>query len=137
VGDVVAYEIELPERFEPWPGRTRLERTFVLLDVDVSFANPCWQRPTNSDGSVVEADPAVSNSWYVDLISVNHTGQGCYTFLDLYIDVIVPSDGRHFRMLDFGEYARGLAAGSLSLGEAVDGLTRWQRFLVRYLHAGR
>jgi hypothetical protein len=40
-GDVVAYEFELPVRFEPWPGRTRLERTFVLLDVGVSFANPC------------------------------------------------------------------------------------------------
>src|SRR5689334_22935141 len=39
--NVVAYEFELPERFEPWPGRTRLERTFVLLDVGVSFANPC------------------------------------------------------------------------------------------------
>lgn len=38
--NVVAYEFALPERFEPWPGRTRLERTFVLLDVGVSFPIP-------------------------------------------------------------------------------------------------
>lgn len=30
LGDVVAYEFELPERFEPWPGRTRLERGSVI-----------------------------------------------------------------------------------------------------------
>lgn len=38
LGDVLAYEWELPARFEPWPGRTLLERTFVLLDVGISFA---------------------------------------------------------------------------------------------------
>lgn len=62
LGDVVAYEFELPERFEPWPGRTRLERTFVLLDVGVSFANRCWMRATEPGGSVVQMDagkPAV------------------------------------------------------------------------------
>ena len=55
-GDVVAYEFELPERFEPWPGRSRVERTFVLLDVGVSFANPCWFCCTNADGSVTVGD---------------------------------------------------------------------------------
>lgn len=28
LGDVVAYEWQLPARFEPWPGRTLVERTF-------------------------------------------------------------------------------------------------------------
>jgi hypothetical protein len=37
--DVVAYEFDLPSSFEPWPGRTLVERTFVLLDLGVSFAN--------------------------------------------------------------------------------------------------
>ena len=32
-GNVVAYEFELPVSFEPWPGRSRLERTFMLLDL--------------------------------------------------------------------------------------------------------
>lgn len=32
--DTVAYEFRLPGRFEPWPGRTLLERVFVLLDLD-------------------------------------------------------------------------------------------------------
>lgn len=81
VGDVVAYEFELPERFVPGPGRTSVERTFVALDVGVSFANPI--------GFVArEAD-----TWYVDLVSVEQQADR-YTFRDLYLDVIVPTDGR-------------------------------------------
>jgi len=136
LGDVVAYEFELPERFEPWPGRTRLERTFVLLDVGVSFANPCWLRATEPDGSVVEMDPRGRDSWYVDLVTVEeHLDQ--YTFRDLYVDVIVPTDGRHYRMLDLDEFADAMADGTMSLEDAVDGLRCWQRFLDRYLHADR
>ena len=136
LGDVVAYEFELPERFEPWPGRTRLERTFVLLDVGVSFANPCWVRARSPDGSLVEVDPRGRDSWYVDLVTVDAQGDH-YTLRDLYIDVIVPTDGRHYRMLDLDEYADAMADGTLSLEDAIDGLRRWQRFLDRYLHADR
>jgi len=81
--DVVAYEFELPDSFEPWPGRSRLERTFVMLDVGVSFANPCWSRYHRPDGQVIEWD--VPGTWYVDLVSVQQAGSR-YTFLDLYID---------------------------------------------------
>jgi hypothetical protein len=136
LGDVVAYEFELPERFEPWPGRTRLERTFVLLDVGVSFANPCWVRTRNLDGSLVEVDPSGRDSWYVDLVTVDVQGDR-YIFRDLHIDVIVPTDGRHYRMLDLDEYADAMADGTLSLADAINGLRRWQRFLDRYLHSDR
>jgi hypothetical protein len=135
-GDVVAYEFELPERFEPWPGRTRLERTFVLLDVGVSFANPCWVREARPDGTVVERDREGRDSWYVDLVTVEARGDR-YTFRDLYIDVLVPTDGRHYRMLDLDEYAEALRDGSVPLDAAVDGLRRWQHFLDRHLHADR
>jgi hypothetical protein len=133
---VVAYEWELPERFEPWPGRTQLERTFVLLDLGVSCANPCWVRQTEADGSVVEADPRGQDSWYVDLITVEMQGNR-YTFRDLYIDMMVPTDGRHCRMLDLDEYADAMADGGLSLSVAIDGLRRWQRFLDRHLYTDR
>jgi len=136
LGEVVAYEFELPARFEPWPGRTRLERTFVLLDVGVSFANPCWVRAGNPDLSVFEVDPKGADSWYVDLVTVDVQGDR-YTFRDLYIDVIIPTDGRHHRMLDLDEFADAMAEGTLSLEDAIDGLRRWQRFLDRYLHADR
>ena len=136
LGNVVAYEWELPERFEPWPGRTRLERTFVLLDLGVSLANPCWVRETKADGSVVEADPRGQDSWYVDLVTVEMQGNR-YTFRDLYIDLIVPTDGRHYRMLDLDEYADAMADGRLSLSVAMDGLRRWQRFLDQHLHTDR
>lgn len=136
-GDVVAYEFELPERFEPWPGRTRLERTFVLLDVGVSFANPCWCRATNPDGSMIETDPMGAQSWYVDLITIHKRGNNGFVCLDLYVDVIVPTDTRHYRLLDVDEYADAMLNGTLSLEEAADGLRRWQKFLDRYLHNGR
>lgn len=134
--NVVAYEFELPERFEPWPGRTRLERTFVLLDVGVSFSLPVWRRSTNADGSVVEMDPRGRDSWYVDLITFDREGVR-YTLRDLYIDVIVPTDGRHYRLLDLDEYADAMAEGTLTVADAIDGLRRWQRFLDRHLHLDR
>jgi hypothetical protein len=134
--NVVAYEFELPERFEPWPGRTRVERTFVLLDVGVSFANPCWVRETRPDGRVVDIDPRGRDSWYVDLVTVEVQGNR-YIFRDLYIDVIIPTDGRHYRMLDLDEYADAMRDGTVSLDAAIDGLQRWQRFLDRHLHAAR
>lgn len=134
--NVVAYEWELPARFEPWPGRSLVERTFVLLEVGVSFANPCWVRERRLDGTVVEVDPRGRDSWYVDLITVEQEGER-YLFRDLYIDVIVPTDGRHARLLDLDEYADALADGTLALAEAIDGLRRWQHFLDRYLHTSR
>src|SRR5438105_357303 len=87
--DVVAYEFELPSSFEPWPGRTLLERTFVLLDLGVSFANPCWARHVKPDGTVVERGHEGSDTWYVDLVSFEKH-ENRYIFRDLYIDVMVP-----------------------------------------------
>jgi hypothetical protein len=136
LGNVVAYEFGLSERFEPWPGRTHLERTFVLLDVGVSFANPFWFRETRADGSVNEVDPRGKDSWYVDLVTVEMRDNQ-YMFRDLYIDVIVPTDGRHYRMLDLDDYAGAMADGTLPLEQAIDGLRRWQRFLDRHLHTSR
>ena len=136
MGDAVAYEFELPTRFVPWPGRSRLERVFVLLDLGVGMSNPCWCHSANSDGSTVVIPETEVDSWYVDLISVTSEG-GRYVFRDLFIDVGVPTDGRHYRMLDLDEFADAFAHGTVSLKEATDGLQRWQRFLDRHLHAGR
>ncbi|MBD0329421.1 MAG: DUF402 domain-containing protein [Thermoleophilia bacterium] len=130
-GGAVAYEFELPDRFEPWPGRTRLERVFVLIDVGVSFSIPCWVR----DGTVTR-DPAERESWYVDLVTVE-PGRGRYAFRDLYVDLIVPTDGRHHRLLDLDEYAGAILDGTLTAVQAADGLCRWQQFLDRHLHTGR
>ncbi|WP_035698536.1 DUF402 domain-containing protein, partial [Glycomyces tenuis] len=136
IGDVVAYEFELPERIEPWPGRTRLERVFVLLDLGVSMSNPCWRRANNPDGTVVDNPASEAHSWYVDLITVDRRGEQ-YVFRDLFIDVRVPTDGRHYRMLDLDEFADAIEDGLISLEQAVSGLRRWQRFIDRHLHAGR
>ena len=61
---VLVYEFELPASFEPWPGRTLIERTFVLLDLGVSFANPCWARHLRPDGTVVDRASEGRDTWY-------------------------------------------------------------------------
>jgi Protein of unknown function (DUF402) len=136
IGQVVVYEFELPDSFEPWPGRTRVERTFVLLDLGVSFANPCWVRHHRPDGSVTDRGLEGPDTWYVDLVTVEQDGNR-YAFRDLHIDVVVPMDGRHYRMLDLDEFADAIDAGSLSIRQATDALRRWQLFLDRHLHAER
>jgi Protein of unknown function (DUF402) len=133
---VVAYDFELPGSFEPWPGRTRRERTYVMLEFGVSFANPSWVRHTREDGLIVDRTLEGPGTWYVDLVSVAVEGD-VYTFRDLYVDVMVPVDGRHYRMLDLDEFADALQDGVLGVDEAVDALRRWQRFLDRHLHAPR
>jgi Protein of unknown function (DUF402) len=133
---VVAYEFELPDSFEPWPGRTLLERTFVLLDLGVSFANPCWVRHAKPDGAVDDRQAEGNDTWYVDLVTVEQR-EDRYIFRDLFIDVVVPMDGRHYRMLDLDEFADAIDNGSLRVEQATDALRRWQRFLDRHLHAER
>jgi len=135
-GEVVVYEFALPHSYVPWPGRTLLERTFVLLDLGVSFANPCWVRHLRPDGTVVDREAEGSATWYVDLITVERD-ENRYTFRDLYIDLVVPMDGRHHRMLDLDEFADAVDAGLLTIEQATDALRRWQRFIDRYLHAER
>ena len=134
--DVVAYEFELPDSFEPWPGRTLLERTFVLLELGVSLANPCWARHVKLDGTVVDRGPEGSDTWYVDLVTVEQH-EDRYIFRDLFIDVVVPMDGRHYRVLDLDEFADAIDSGSLSVEQTTDALRRWQRFLDRHLHTER
>lgn len=130
-GDTLAYEFELPTSFEPWPGRSRLERTFVLLDLGVSMALPAWRSRYGVDRSA-----SGPSTWYIDLVHVED-GQSSITVRDLYIDVMVPTDGRHQRLLDLDEFADAIEDGQLSVGIAIDGLRRWQRFLDRHLHATR
>ena len=42
LGDVIAYESQAPATFTPWPGRSRVERRYALLDLGVAFGVPCW-----------------------------------------------------------------------------------------------
>lgn len=54
-------------------------------------------------------------------------------FRDLYLDLIVPTDGRLYRMLDLHELGDALEAGAVSVEDAVDGLRRWPAVLDRYV----
>lgn len=124
LGDVVAYDFALDDTFTPRPGLTRWERAYLLLDLGVQFANPLFWR----------GDEATS--WYVDLVRLTFEGD-TITVDDLYIDVIIPTDGRPYRQLDLDEFAEAIGEGRLPLPEALDALTRWQRFLDRHLHDTR
>src|SRR3569833_2179279 len=99
LGNVVAFDFELPPAFTPWPGRPLIQRTFVLLDIGVSLANPCWMRWARADGGVVDRSADGPDSWYVDLISVEQH-EDVFTFRDMYVDELVPMDGRPYRVLD-------------------------------------
>jgi hypothetical protein len=129
--DSLTYEFEIPSRLAPWPGRGRLERVFVLLDLGVSMSLPAWRPSAGPDRD--RDGPA---TWYVDLVQVT-ARPGMVIVRDLYIDILVPTDGRHQRLLDLDEFADAIERGQLDLGSAVDGLRRWQRFLDRHLHAAR
>jgi hypothetical protein len=124
LGDAVAYEFELDESLMPRPGTTRLERVYVLLDVGVQLSNPPYWRGRDAA------------CWYVDLVTVTG-GNGRFTVWDQYVDLIVATDGRPYRMLDLDEFAAAVQQGALSWSDAVDALRRWQRFLDRYLHEER
>jgi uncharacterized protein DUF402 len=137
-GNAVAYEFALPERFEPWPGRDRLERVFLLTDLGVSMAQPYWLREERADGTSapgLDVELGDGSSWYVDLLEVTDRGDELIS-RDLYIDVIVPVDGRHQRILDLDEFGDALEEG-MPVEVAVDGLRRWQRFLDAHLHRRR
>lgn len=123
-GDVVAYDFALDDSFTPRPGLTRWERAFLLVDLGVQFANPLWW----------QGDEATS--WYADLVRLTTVGD-TITVDDLYIDAIIPTDGRPYRLLDLDEFAAAIREGLLPLPEALDALTSWQRFLDRHVHATR
>jgi hypothetical protein len=123
-GDAIAYEFELDESLVPRPGTTRLERVFVLLDVGVQLSNPPYWRGEDAA------------CWYVDLVAVTGSN-GRFIVWDQYVDLIVATDGRPYRMLDLDEFAAAVQEGALSPSDAVDALRRWQEFLDRYLHRER
>ena len=50
---------------------------------------------------------------------------------------MVPTDGRHQRLLDLDEFADAIDEGHLPIEVATDALRRWQRFLDRHLHRDR
>lgn len=95
------------------------------------MARPAW-RPRHGP----DRDKSEPDTWYVDLVHVT-TGPDSIIIRDPYIDVLVPVDGRHQRLLDLDEFADAIEAGQLDVGTAIDGLRRWQRFLDRHLHAAR
>jgi hypothetical protein len=137
--DALAYEFALPERFEPRPGRTRLERVFVLLDTGVALTLPCWRSAASAHGGIIPGVDAASDkgtTWYVDLLHVTDHGREV-TVRDLYIDVMVPTDGRHQRLLDLDEFADAIDGGHVPIEVATDALRRWQRFLDQHLHRDR
>src|ERR1700759_276098 len=81
-GDVLAYEFELAGHLPPWPGRTRLERAFVLLDLGVSMSLPAWRPSAGPD-----RDRGEPVTWYVDLVQVTG-GLGSVIVRDLYIYIL-------------------------------------------------
>lgn len=102
-------------------GVQQVQRTFVLLDDGIQISQP------------IPFPPDQQGWWYCDLVRVVAEGD-LIRVDDLWIDVIVGPPDRPYRVLDLDEYGQALAAGDLSLADAVDGLIRMQRFLDRRLN---
>lgn len=123
-GNILYYDLELPEKFVPAEGKTRQERIFVLLDVGISFSNPIWFKGDEID------------TWYANLVHIEKQGNR-YICLDFFIDAIIPTDGRPYRQLDIEEFAQAIDANEIPWQVASLGLQRWQTFLDTYLHQER
>lgn len=109
-GQVIAYEMQAPADFEVWPGRSRVERKYALLDVGVALGIPCWSGYTRTGGEITSIPPEQKDGWYVDLMTVDRDALGRYVLRDLFIDVMI-CDGRLPRMLDLDEIADACTAG--------------------------
>ena len=121
-GIVVAWDYNQPaEELIPNAGRSLTERHFLLLDVGVKIVRPSWWGHVDRD------------TWYVDLVTVERQNH-FYKVRDLYIDLVVPTDGRPYRTLDLEEFADAIEAGKVDVATAIDGLRRWQTFLDKYIH---
>jgi hypothetical protein len=120
-GNVVCWDFPRHKPTADDPHRIWIERSYLLLDVGVQLKLPHWW---------ADEHPGV---WYVDLVQIVDDGD-VLRVRDLYLDVIVPTDGRPYRMLDAEEFGDAIEAGELSVADAVDGLRRWQLFLDTYLH---
>ena len=78
LGDVIAYESQAPATFTPWPGRSRVERKYALLDLGVSFGIPCWSHWHQADGTTVAIPVEQQDMWYVDLVTIERNSHGRY-----------------------------------------------------------
>ena len=112
--DVVAYEFELPERFEPWPG-ARASNGHSSCSTLGELCQSVLDTGNATHGTVVEIDPRGRDSWYVDLVTVEAQGDR-YIFPAPVHRRDRPTDGRHYRMLDLDEYADAMRDSIVSLG---------------------
>ncbi len=112
-GGVVAYDWGFEAQ-----GGEHVQRSFVLLDDGVQINQPVLF-PQQQQGW-----------WYCDLVSVVDDGD-IVSVDDMWIDVVVGPPDQPYRVLDLDDYAKALADGRLTLVDAVEGLTRAQRFLDR------
>lgn len=119
--NVVAWDFARHVPTENDPDRVWIERSFLLLDLGIQLKKPHWW---------LDNEP---RTWYIDLVQIEESGT-LIAVRDLYLDLIVPTDGRPYRMLDLNDFADALESGALGLNDAIDGLRRWQNFLDTFLH---
>ncbi len=121
IGRVAAYEFPLRDVDAVRPGQLHQDRSYLLLDEGIQMSCPPGF-PEQQAGW-----------WYVDLVEITEAGDQI-TVRDHYLDVIVGPPEHYYRVLDMDEFGDALAAGKLSVEQAIAGLRNFQRFLDTYLN---
>jgi hypothetical protein len=120
-GRVAAYNHWIETRHPVRQGASRVMRFFLLLDEAIQICQP----PTWFGHD--------AGAWYVDLVSIVERGD-VIEVTDLDIDVIVPSAGHPYRIVDLHEFGDAIESGEHSLPDAITGLRNMQAFLDSHLN---
>lgn len=77
------------------------------------------------------------DKWYADLIKIEYVSENEISLTDLYLDIIIESNGQTYKMIDFDDFADALVGGKINICDTEIPLKNLQSFLDNHLHDGK
>jgi hypothetical protein len=118
-GDALAYDVTVLPQYR-LPAGGSVDRCYVLPNEGVQLTQP------------VTFGGVLAGGWYVDLVEVDDSGPGVVV-RDLYVDILIPPQGRRYEILDLDELAEAADAGVVDAPTVSKVLQNTQRFIDRHL----
>ena len=97
-------------------------RHFVFLEESIKLMHEPW---------------GWKDKWYADLIKIECVSKNEISLIDLYLDIIIESNGQTYKMIDFDDFANALVNGRINITELEIPLNNLQIFLDNHLHDGK